>query len=90
MKDVELNRETNELVEVGHAKKVTLYEWPASQNCMECKHGEPVQFINENEGVATCLCMRACVGNDGVDCPEKTKVETDPLASNPNAPPFPV
>ena len=62
-----LNKEAESVA--AYVKKTTLYDWPTSQNCMDCKHGEPVQFVNESDLVATCLCLVACTENDGVDCP---------------------
>ena len=74
-KILKLLKEYDEEQEKSLAKMVTLYDWPTSQNCMDCKHGEPVQFINESDLVATCLCLVACTENDGVGCPKMVKKE---------------
>ena len=44
-----------------------MYEWPESQICMNCKHGEFIMsdaLVNSDH-----LCMIGCGENDGVDCP---------------------
>jgi hypothetical protein len=46
---------------------ITIYDWPWSQKCMECKHGE---FIDSEKFSSSCyLCHIRCEENDGVDCP---------------------
>ena len=51
--------------------QVTIYEWPWSQNCMDCKFGEYMQSPTFNK--ACYFCFRNCTKNDGVHCPEKEK-----------------
>ena len=48
--------------------KPVMYEWPESQLCMDCKHGEFImsdKLVNSNY-----LCMEGCDKNDGVGCPK--------------------
>ena len=53
--------------------QVTIYEWPTSQKCMECKHRE---FINSDVFCNShYACMVNCTENDGVNCP---KFESEP------------
>ena len=49
-------------------KKVVLYEWPESQKCMDCEHGEFVAFIENSRG-SDYICHIGCTENDGVECP---------------------
>jgi len=52
---------------------VTIYEWPWSQNCMDCKYGE---FVNSTTFDSSCyLCLLACEENNGEYCPRKDKEE---------------
>lgn len=60
---------------MNHGKIVTLYEWPKSQICMNCDHGNPVQFIKKDDYVASSICFQACSENDGTDCPKMNKEE---------------
>ena len=50
--------------------KPVMYEWPESQICMDCGHGE---FIMSDK-LVNCdyLCMVGCDKNDGVNCPKLT------------------
>ena len=48
-------------------KKVVMYEWPDSQICMECQHGNFFEFDESLN--SDYLCMVACEENDGVYCP---------------------
>jgi len=49
-------------------RKVTLYEWPWSQKCMGCVHGEFVNF--EGCGGSDYMCYVSCEENDGTNCPK--------------------
>lgn len=68
------------------SKNVTLYKWPASQNCMDCKHGMGITFVDEEniplnyeEYNSAMLCMEAHINNDGVSCPNKMTQHTKEL-----------
>lgn len=63
----------NALKESIEMSKPVMYEWPESQICMDCKHGEFVMsdtLVNSNH-----LCMVGCSKNDGVNC---TKLKPEP------------
>ena len=47
-------------------KKVTMYEWPSSQKCMECAHSEFV--MSDTLTNSDYVCHEACEDNDGVSC----------------------
>lgn len=48
--------------------KPVMYEWPQSQKCMECPHGEFV--MSDRLDNSNYLCMVGCDENDGVYCPK--------------------
>jgi len=50
-------------------KQVVLYEWPDSQICMDCVHGDFVNFV-ESSRSSDYICTVNCEENDGVNCPE--------------------
>jgi len=51
-------------------KELIVYEFPYSQNCMECIYSE---FILLDDGGAGSdqICNENCKDNDGVNCPKK-------------------
>jgi hypothetical protein len=56
--------------------KPAMYEWPESQMCMECEHGE---FVCSDTLVnSDYLCMVGCNKNDGVNCPKFSQSEEEP------------
>lgn len=53
--------------------KAVIYEWPWSQNCAECEHGELM-----TSGSSRYACTANCDRNDGETCPAKImKPDTD-------------
>jgi len=52
---------------------VTIYEWPESQNCMDCKYGEYIVSPAFNKSCS--LCFLCCPKNNGKYCPRKDKKE---------------
>ena len=51
--------------------KPVMYEWPESQICMECPHGEFV--MSDRLSNSNYLCMIGCDENDGINCPKSPK-----------------
>jgi hypothetical protein len=47
-------------------KPVTIYNWPWSQKCMDCKHGE--FFQSDTFDTANMLCHLNCEDNNGESC----------------------
>ncbi len=47
-------------------KQVTIYDWPWSQTCMDCAHGE--FFQSDTFDSSNMLCHIACEDNDGSVC----------------------
>lgn len=69
------------------SNKPVMYEWPESQICMECPHGEFV--MSDRLDNSNYLCMVGCDENDGVNCPKlppKSMIESvevaDPKINN--------
>jgi len=58
-------------------EKVTMYSWPESQMCMECKNGEFI--MSDKFDNSDYLCMVACDENDGIVCPKYEDMEKDEL-----------
>ena len=50
-------------------ESVTIYPFPESQQCMECKYGEFMQSLTFDN--SHYLCLICCTQNDGIYCPEK-------------------
>jgi hypothetical protein len=48
---------------------VLIYEWPWSQNCMDCKYGE--RMSSKTFSVSCYLCLLGYPKNDGEYCPRK-------------------
>jgi hypothetical protein len=58
----------NHIRRISMGNKPVMYEWPESQICMDCPHGEFVmsdKLVNSNY-----LGMNGCDKNDGVGCPK--------------------
>jgi len=51
----------------ARVKTVTIYNWPWSQKCMDCKFGE--FFQSDTFDMSNMLCHEACKDNDGQSCP---------------------
>jgi hypothetical protein len=47
-------------------KTVTIYDWPWSQKCMDCKFGE--FFQSDTFDTSNMLCHIARTDNDGQSC----------------------
>jgi len=67
--------------------KPVMYEWPESQICMDCPHGEFV--MSDKLDNSNYLCMIGCDKNSGISCPglpPKNAVKTvevaDPTIGN--------
>ena len=59
-------------------RNITLYEWPDSQICMDCEHGE---FILLDSAIGSeYICNINCQEYDGVNCP-KFKEENNVLST---------
>jgi hypothetical protein len=53
-------------MELIHCKVVAIYEWPFSQMCMDCEHGEFIQ--SDTFDASNMMCHLACTENDGTVC----------------------
>lgn len=58
-------------------KQVMLYDWPSSQECLECEHGHGVVVVSKTDlfGTMPALCMNNCQKPPSGTCPgfEETK-----------------
>ena len=50
-------------------KDVVIYEWPNSQECIDCKHAEFVESQTFNN--SNYICKIKFKNNDGIYCPNK-------------------
>lgn len=64
------------------SNKPVMYEWPESQICMDCPHGEFV--MSDKLDNSNYLCMIGCDENDGMNCPKlppRSMIESVEVAS---------
>ena len=52
----------------------TIYEWPQSQICMECRHR---QWLSDILYGSEVICLLAETRNDGVTCPSFCDVDIE-------------
>jgi len=57
-------------------KELTIYQWPESQICMDCEHGNFITISGDDVG-SQYSCSIGCKENDGVNCPKKEDEDED-------------
>ena len=56
--------------------KVIIYDWPYSQTCMGCEHGEFVE--SKTYGSSNLICSIGSTGNNGSECRDRKEVTVEP------------
>ena len=57
---------------------IIVYDWPWSQICMDCKHGEFV--MSETRYASNYICKVNATRNTGTECPHMVKKMQKPQA----------
>jgi polyferredoxin len=60
--------------------QVIVYDWPESQTCMDCEHGEFVE--SETFSSSNYICKVGSVRNSGSACPDKKEVINEPCSKD--------